>query len=127
MKALFDISFTKFVTPSILKVLYILFMIGLGIMYIVIVVAAFYESTGMGLATMFIFGPLVVLVYLALIRASLESLIAQIRTAENTAELVRLSGGSASGFDQPGPGSYPGPQAGPNPGPNSGPQNPYQH
>lgn len=114
MKALFDLEFRKFVTPTIIKIIYILLMVMLGIGYIFFVVAAFQASAGFGIATLLIIGPLFVLIYLALARASLESLIAQIRTAENTAELVRLAGGQA-------PGSAPETPAGPMP-----PTNPYQ-
>lgn len=114
MKALFDLEFRKFVTPTIIKILYILIMAMLGVGYIIAVVAAFQASAGFGIFTLLILGPLFVLIYLALARAGLESLIAQIRTAENTAELVRLAGGSA-------PGSAPQAPGGPTP-----PANPYQ-
>ena len=78
------------------------------------------------------------LLYLVLARASLESLLAAIRTAENTAELVRLAGGHAPGTDPQfpaGPQSPAGPSAPTNPQmpntpqPGSGPAaptNPYQ-
>jgi len=122
MKSLFDFSFTKFVTPSIIKILYVLIMVFLAFGYIFMTWAAFKESTGFGIAVLLILGPLGVLIYLALIRAGLESLVAQIRTAENTAELVRLAGGNSSGtkFANPAP-MQPGPTQ---PGP-SAPENPY--
>lgn len=124
MKSLFDFSFTKFVTPSIIKILYVLIMVFLAIGYIFMTWAAFKESTGFGIAVLLILGPLGVLIYLALIRAGLESLVAQIRTAENTAELVRLAGGNSSGtkFSNPAP-MQPGPTQ---PGP-SAPENPYSN
>ncbi|MGP9527495.1 DUF4282 domain-containing protein [Arthrobacter sp. S41] len=94
MKALFDFSFKKFVTPSIVKFVYILIMVLLVIAYLGMVISAFTESTMLGLLVLIIIGPLFVLIYLVLIRAGLESLIASIRTAENTSELVRLAGGT---------------------------------
>jgi uncharacterized membrane protein len=91
MKSLFDLSFTRFVSPSIAKVVYVLVMIGLGIMYLTFVVSAFASGNSVaGLFVLLVIGPLIVLVYLCLIRMGLESLLASIRTAENTAELVRL-------------------------------------
>lgn len=114
MKALFDLEFRKFVTPTIIKIIYILLMAMLGVGYIIAVITTFQISAGFGIFTLLILGPLFVLIYLALARASLESLIAQIRTAENTAELVRLAGGAA-------PSSAPQPPNGPVP-----PVNPYQ-
>lgn len=120
MKALFDFSFTKFVTPSIIKIIYILMLVLLIIGYISFVVIAFNDSALFGILTLLILGPLFVLIYLALIRAGLESLIAQIRTAQNTAELVRLSGGNAPGTES----TFPDPISPNDPRP-SGPQNPF--
>lgn len=98
MQNLFDLSFTKFVSPAIAKVVYILIMIGLGLMYIIFVVAAFASRQPvLGFLVLIVIGPLFVLIYLALARIGLESLIAGIRTAENTAELVRLQGGTSAG------------------------------
>jgi len=97
LKALFDLDFRTFVTPTIIKVVYVLIMVLLGIGYIAFVVAAFSSSTGFGIFTLLILGPLFVLIYLIMVRAGLESLIAQIRTAENTSELVRLARGNAAG------------------------------
>ncbi len=94
MKALFDFGFRKFVTPSIIKIIYVLIMIMLAVGYIAFTVMAFANDVMFGILVLLILGPLFTLIYLALARASLESLIAQIRTAENTSELVRLAGGT---------------------------------
>ncbi|WP_404290031.1 DUF4282 domain-containing protein [Glutamicibacter arilaitensis] len=94
MKALFDFGFHKFVTPSIIKIIYVLIMIMLAVGYIAFTVMAFASDVMFGILVLLILGPLFTLIYLALARASLESLIAQIRTAENTSELVRLAGGT---------------------------------
>lgn len=93
MKALFDFGFRKFVTPSIIKIVYILIMIMLVVAYLSFTIFAFSENVMFGILVLLILGPLFTLLYLVLARASLESLIAQIRTAENTSELVRLAGG----------------------------------
>lgn len=119
MKALFDFNFNSFVTPKLVKIVYILIIIGLAIMYLGFVIAAFAtEQLAAGFFVMIIVGPLVVLIYLALARMGLESLIATIRTAENTGELVRLSGGNAPGGAPQAGGVYPG-------GPTAPPANPY--
>ncbi|WP_418908785.1 DUF4282 domain-containing protein [Glutamicibacter endophyticus] len=93
MKALFDLDFRKFITPTIIKIVYVLIMVMLALTYIVFVFGAFNANVAFGFLTLLILGPLFVLVYLVLARAGLESLIAQIRTAENTTEMVRLMGG----------------------------------
>jgi hypothetical protein len=103
MKNLFDLSFTRFVSPSIAKIVYILIMVALGLGYIIMVIASFASRNVMlGILVMLIIGPLVVLIYLALARIGLESLVAGIRTAENTAELLRLQGGTPPGSAQAG-------------------------
>ncbi|WP_334121721.1 DUF4282 domain-containing protein [Glutamicibacter sp.] len=144
MKALFDFDFRKFVTPSIIKIVYILIMVMLVVCYIGMVVSAFAADTMLGFLVLIIIGPLFVLVYLVLVRAGLESLIASIRTAENTAELVRLAGGTPpfEAGHSPYPGNpsapqgytgpttqYPsqrGPQTGPTDDGTTPPTNPYQ-
>lgn len=93
MKALFDLDFRKFITPTIIKIVYVLIMVMLVLAYIVFVVGAFNTNIAFGFLTLLILGPLFMLIYLVLARAGLESLIAQIRTAENTTEMVRLMGG----------------------------------
>ncbi|GAA5226643.1 DUF4282 domain-containing protein [Paeniglutamicibacter antarcticus] len=119
MKELFDFNFNSFVTPKIVKIVYILIIIGLGLMYLSFVIAAFASRQAiLGFFVLIIIGPLVVLIYLALARMGLESLIATIRTAENTGQLVRLSGGNAPGDNPSADGSYPG-------GPQAPPANPY--
>lgn len=144
MKALFDFDFRKFVTPSIIKIVYVLIMVFLVVGYIGIVVTGFQANAAIGFLMLLIVGPLFVLVYLVLARAGLESLIAQIRTAENTAELVRLAGGTppSEAATMRSPGGPPAPQGptgpathnpkqgGPGTGPTDGgdipPANPYQ-
>lgn len=115
MKALFDLSFTRFIAPSIAKIVYILIMVLIAVGYLIVVVAAFQSSLVLGLLTMLVIGPLVAIVYLVLARVGLESLIATIRTAENTGELVRRSGSSGpwtgsapqSPYSPPQPPEYP--------------------
>lgn len=103
MKELFDFDFNSFITPKIVKIVYILIMIGLGIAYLAMVIATFAaRQASLALLIMFVLGPLAVLIYLALARMGLESLIASIRTAQNTGELVRLANGGAQGGQQPG-------------------------
>lgn len=93
MKALFDLSFTKFISPGIAKIVYILIMVVIALFYLIVVIASFRANVLLGLLVLVIVGPIVGLLYLVLARVGLESLIATIRTAENTGELVRLSGG----------------------------------
>nr|WP_246223448.1 DUF4282 domain-containing protein [Pseudarthrobacter psychrotolerans] len=73
-------------------------MVALGIGYIVSVIASFATRNAvLGILVMLVIGPLVGLIYLAVARIGLESLVAGIRTAENTAELIRIQGGTPPG------------------------------
>lgn len=97
MKALFDLSFTKFIAPSIAKIVYLLVMVVVAISYLLFVVVSFQQSSAFGFLVLLIIGPLFGLLYLVLARVGLESLIASIRTAENTSELVRRAGNGGPG------------------------------
>lgn len=89
MKALFDFSFTTFIAPSIAKIVYLLVMVVIAISYLLFVVVSFQQSSFFGILVLLIIGPVFGILYLVLARVGLESLIASIRTAENTGELVR--------------------------------------
>lgn len=104
MKALFDFSFTTFIAPSIAKIVYLLVMVVIAISYLLFVVVSFQQSSLFGILVLLIIGPIFSLLYLVLARVGLESLIAAIRTAENTGELVRR--GNAGSGTVPPP-SYP--------------------
>ena len=82
--ALFDLSFSQFITTKLIKVLYILLLILLALGYLAGVISGFSDSLGQGLLMMFIVGPLGVLLYLILIRISLEMMIVIFRIEENT-------------------------------------------
>lgn len=93
MRNLFDISFKKFVSPTIVKIVYVLVMIGIALGYIGFTIAAFSADTLMGVLVLFLLGPLVSLIYLCLFRVMLEALVSAILTAQNTSELVRMQQG----------------------------------
>lgn len=100
MGALFDLTFKKFVAPTIAKIVYVLAMIVIAISYLTFVISAFNANTVFGVLVLLVIGPLAALLYLAFIRVGLEALLAMILTAQNTAELVQLQGGQP-----PAPGS----------------------
>ena len=61
--ALFDVSFTSFVTTRIIKVLYIITLVVIGLGALAFVIAAFAQSAAGGLITLVIVAPLVSLLY----------------------------------------------------------------
>lgn len=84
--SLFDFSFQSFVTPKIIKVVYMVItaLIGLGILFFIISTLAIGEP--LPIIGALILGPLVGLIYLALARMSLELYYAVIRLAEDVHE-----------------------------------------
>jgi len=80
--ALFDFGFNSFVTPMIVKVVYVLAVIGLGIGYLIFLIAGFAHSAGEGIAVL-ILGAIGVIIYLALIRMTLEFYISIVRMSED--------------------------------------------
>jgi Domain of unknown function (DUF4282) len=80
--ALFDFSFSKFVTPKIVKLVYVLATIGLGLSYLLFVVGAFSQNAGAGVAVLLV-GAVLALVYLAFIRMTLEFYFAIVRMSQD--------------------------------------------
>ena len=81
--ALFDFGFTSFVTPKVIKVLYLLIVIGTVVSALVFTIIAFKASAVFGFL-MLVFGdPLFVLIVLAIYRIILEFFVVTFRVAED--------------------------------------------
>jgi hypothetical protein len=80
--ALFDFGFNHFVTPSIIKVLYVLGFIAIVLIYLFYVVFAFDVYIPLGLGALLI-GWVVPLLYLAFWRVMLEFFLAVVRMSED--------------------------------------------
>ncbi|MGH3939568.1 MAG: DUF4282 domain-containing protein [Pseudonocardiaceae bacterium] len=80
--ALFDFGFNHFVTPSIVKVIYVLGLIGITLGYVFWVIAGFTDSNIAGVLTLLL-GPVVAILYLAFFRMTLEFIVAVIRMSED--------------------------------------------
>ena len=79
---LFDFSFSSFVTPKIVKLVYVLATIAIAIGYLGFLVAAFDQSAASGFFVL-IFGAIGAIVYLAFIRMTLEFYFAIVRMSED--------------------------------------------
>jgi len=89
--SLFDFSFSTFVTPNVVKFVYILSVIGIGlaaIVWLVMTIAAFTQEQLGGLIFL-IGGPIVLLIYLCLIRMTLELYFAIVRMSEDIHHRLR--------------------------------------
>ncbi|QZQ53735.1 DUF4282 domain-containing protein (plasmid) [Curtobacterium sp. TC1] len=80
--ALFDFSFNHFVTPIIVKIVYILVLVALVIGWLIAVITGFAQNVGIGLVFLII-GAIGVIVYLALIRMTLELYLSIVRMSED--------------------------------------------
>lgn len=80
--ALFDFGFTSFVTPTIVKVVYILATILIGLGYLILLVSSLRSGAAATIVTL-IAGGLGALFYLALVRISLEFMYAIVRMSED--------------------------------------------
>jgi hypothetical protein len=82
LRALFDFSFSTFITPKVVRFVYILATGLLVVAWLAWLAAAFAVSAGYGFLVLVI-GPIVMLVYLALIRMTLEFYLAITRMSED--------------------------------------------
>ncbi|MGH3347974.1 MAG: DUF4282 domain-containing protein [Nocardioides sp.] len=86
--ALFDFSFEHFVTPMIVKVVYVLAIIALGIGFLVFLASSFAADASFGVVVLLL-GPVVVLLYLCLIRMTLEFDLAITRMSQDIHQRLR--------------------------------------
>jgi Domain of unknown function (DUF4282) len=94
-EALFDISFTSFITTRIIKVLYVLSLILIAIALLAYTVIAFAASVALGVFVLVIAAPLVGLLWTIYVRVLLEFVMVVFRIMETNTELVALQRGSA--------------------------------
>jgi hypothetical protein len=85
--ALFDFGFTSFVTPKVIKVLYVLIMIGTVASALVFTVMAFKVSAVFGFLTLIIGDPLFILIVMAIFRIILEFFVVAFRVADDVRAL----------------------------------------
>lgn len=80
--ALFDFSFTHFVTPIIIKVVFVVATVLIGIGLVIAIISGF-ASLKLGGILVLIVGPIVALFYLAIVRMTLEFYLAIVRMSED--------------------------------------------
>jgi len=87
-QALFDFSFTSFVTTKLIKVLYGLSICAAGLIALILIVVAFQASPAAGVVALLIGGPLYFLFIVTVSRVWLEVLMVIFRISEHTAEIA---------------------------------------
>lgn len=90
--ALLDFGFKRFITLSVIKVLYLL---GIAVICLALVIALISSFTvgAMAVIGVLIVGPIVALLYLIFFRIWLELIVVVFRIGENTSKLVEMRGG----------------------------------
>jgi prepilin signal peptidase PulO-like enzyme (type II secretory pathway) len=82
-RKLFDVQFRGYVTPTIVSVLYVLGMVGIGFAYLFYVVLAFNAEPVLGLLVLLIIGPLMSLLLVIWLRVTLEFYLALVRLSDD--------------------------------------------
>jgi hypothetical protein len=95
LAALFDFSFTSFVTTKIIKALYVLIMILTVLSALSYTLLAFKVSAAFGLITLIIGDPLFIIIVMAFWRLVLEFFVVVFRIAEDTRAMRERSDNSA--------------------------------
>lgn len=86
--ALFDFSFRRFITIRVIRIMYILALVGISIATLGMLVTAFEASAGLGILTLFIGAPIFFVLALLAARVYLELIMVIFRIAENTAAMA---------------------------------------
>ncbi len=87
--ALLDVSFKRFLTLSVIKVLYVLGLALIALMWLVVVIGAFANGVLAGIGAMVV-GAFVALLYMIFFRVWLELIVVIFRIGENTTKLVEM-------------------------------------
>ena len=82
ISALFDFTFTRFVTPMLVRFVYLLATVVLAVTWLAFLITAFTRGVGLGLFVLII-GPIIVIIYLALIRMTLEFYLSVVRMSQD--------------------------------------------
>jgi len=88
--ALFDFSFSSMITVKIVKLLYVLALVGAGIWTLIFLAAAFADSGGVGVVVL-ILSPVIFLIFAILSRVYLEMIIVLFKIADNTSAMAAAS------------------------------------
>src|SRR5580692_6698477 len=93
LSSLFDFGFTSFVTPTVIKVLYVLIMIGTVLSALAFTIAAFKASPIFGIGVLVIGDPLFIIIVMAFYRIILEFFVVIFRVAEDIRAIRERGGG----------------------------------
>jgi hypothetical protein len=103
--SLFDVSFSSLITTKVIKAIYVLSMVVIGLVGLVFLLAAVFSENSGGAEVVFalIVVPVVALIYLVYTRVLLEVIIVLFRIMETNVELVELQRAATSPASAPPP------------------------
>lgn len=90
-KSLFDVSFSSFVTTKVIKVIYVLTLVWIGLVAVAWIIWAFEKDAGLGAAFLLVVAPLASLFCAVYARMILEFIIAVFRIAEYQRDNLALA------------------------------------
>jgi hypothetical protein len=91
LDALFDLTFTRFVTISVVRIIYLLGMLLLAVLWLIMVVAGFMQGVLAGLVGIIV-ATIIAAIYLLMMRVWLEVIVVLFRIGENTTAMARSMG-----------------------------------
>ena len=89
--ALFDMSFSSFITVRIVQLLYWLSLIGIGLTILILVIALVSRSVGAGVLGL-ILAPFIFIIWAIFVRVYLETIIVLFKIADNKGEMAAAGG-----------------------------------
>ena len=95
--ALFDLSFSRFITISFIKVIYLIGMVGIALGWVALLIGGLQQGV-IGLIVAGIIGFVLAVIYLIFLRVSLEVIVVIFRIGENTSAIAAAQGVSTGGF-----------------------------
>lgn len=106
--SLFDYSFSSYITPRIIKVLYVLATVLVALWTLVIILVAFKASSALGILALLIGGPIYFVIAMIGARVGLEFLSAFFRIHGDVQEINLRAGGNSVALAPPltGPATY---------------------
>lgn len=88
-KALFDVSFSHFITPKVVKFVYVISMAAIALVWLFMLFGAIASEEGLMIAVVLLLGPVIALLYLVFIRITLEFYLATVRMSEDIHHRLR--------------------------------------
>jgi phosphoglycerol transferase MdoB-like AlkP superfamily enzyme len=95
--SLFDTTFSSLITTKIIRVLYILALIVIGLAALFYTIFAFTQSAALGVITLLVLAPLAALLYAIYTRVILEVIIVLFRILETNQQIAANTAGLAGG------------------------------